>query len=528
MATGPLWNEASDRSLPVYLAYKKGNYEQAAMLASEVLESGSDRYLLTIRAYSYLQLQEYDSALADCNQLIEYCDNDSLYYYLRGITYWKKNDMENAIKDLDSALAILNQTEESLSAQNETSSLAVTIHQSLGSIYVDLDDYGHAIPHLDEAIAHSNKPEGNDFYSRAYCYYMTGDKNSSLRDITNAINQDNSDPGFYAFRAKIYTELNQLNDALADYDRCIALNPNSWEYFNQRAQIYVSQAQYTEATADFSSVLKMNPELKEIRVARAYCYFKLDDYDKALTDFLQANMLNSKHKIISPFETTARLHRAVQFINEKQFDDAVEDLSCLIESFPEQGEYRFYRGLAWYYKKEYQKALDDIHSAEQIDPNNSKIYVAAGDILSSMGKISQANEEFRRAIELNNDEIQAYIGMGINLMFTLGEDSALIPLKEALKRDPENGETLCLLMYIYLQKNDFQNALACVEPLIARNEDSSGYLYFFYGFILENLHRKGEAVTAYEHVIKRASGGSDVLEIESRKRINFLCGNRFE
>ncbi len=61
------------------------------------------------------------------------------------------------------------------------------------------------------------------------------------------------------------------------------------------------------------------------------------------------------------------------------------------------------RGLSYYNKKDYDRAIADYNLAIKLDPNYTLAYYGRGFVYKSKGKKDKAIEDFNKFIQLNND-----------------------------------------------------------------------------------------------------------------------------
>jgi tetratricopeptide (TPR) repeat protein len=90
----------------------------------------------------------------------------------------------------------------------------------------------------------------------------------ALELFSKAIQEDNTNPGFYGNRGNAYSSLHKLDEALKDYDtaiqKTIALtgNPNDKRlafFLYNRGYAYYSAGRITEALAEYQKVIKIDP-----------------------------------------------------------------------------------------------------------------------------------------------------------------------------------------------------------------------------------------------------------------------------
>jgi tetratricopeptide (TPR) repeat protein len=102
----------------------------------------------------------------------------------------------------------------------------------------------------------------------------------------------------------------------------------------------------------------------------------------------------------SPRTTLARFHRGLAYYALGDFDRAIEDVGSELEYPPA----RLTRGLALVAKGEWEKALTDLEVAAEQMPLDAKAQYGRARCLARLGRVKEAEEGFRRAIELDKDD----------------------------------------------------------------------------------------------------------------------------
>ncbi|MEJ2285250.1 MAG: tetratricopeptide repeat protein, partial [Desulfobacterales bacterium] len=92
----------------------------------------------------------------------------------------------------------------------------------------------------------------------------------------------------------------------------------------------------------------------------------------------------------------------------RQYDQAIEAFSEVIEMIPEDVEAYNYRGIARAYEKDYEGAIDDYTRALTIKPGDAQALHNRGFAWVKTGNLENALNDFSRAIELEPRFLDAY------------------------------------------------------------------------------------------------------------------------
>jgi Flp pilus assembly protein TadD len=201
-----------------------------------------------MRAYTYVQLQDYQSALKDIDKAIELVPNYARSYSNRGILKF------DALKDLSGAL----------------------------------QDFNTAIK-LDptSAIPYSNRGD---------IKRKMNDVSGALSDFNTAIKLDFKLVEAYNNRGYLqYIKLKNIPAALADFDRAIAINPNLAAPYINRGTLRDENNDINGALADFDRAIELSPELIDAYQLRGMLKSKkIKDRAGAIQDLQKALQLSQK------------------------------------------------------------------------------------------------------------------------------------------------------------------------------------------------------------------------------------------
>mmetsp|Transcript_14948 Transcript_14948/g.47558 ORF Transcript_14948/g.47558 Transcript_14948/m.47558 type:complete len:503 (+) Transcript_14948:88-1596(+) len=151
------------------------------------------------------------------------------------------------------------------------------------------------------------------------------------------------------------------------------------------------------------------------------------------------------------------------------------------------------------------EAIPVLEKAMALDPSNWRIPVMLATIYMRQKKFDKASEFFERA--LKQDEAKKDANLNFNyavaLMNTGRESEAKEPLEMVASVDPTNHQALGLLGTVFLQENDFPNAVETLEKaakLPGAKEDSSIFYNLGYAKLMND--RPEEALEGFEASLK--------------------------
>ncbi|NXG19738.1 TMTC1 protein, partial [Grallaria varia] len=196
--------------------------------------------------------------------------------------------------------------------------------------------------------------------------------------------------------------------AMSHYRQAIRLSPAHHVAMVNLGRLHRSLGQNKEAEVWYKRALKVSRKA-EILSPLGALYYNTGRYDEALQVYREAASLQPSNKEIrlALAQVLAMMGRTKEA--EKMTNHILsEDVECL----------ECYRLLSAIYSKQehYAKALEAIEKALQLKPKDPKViselFFTKGNQLREQNLLDKAFESYKRAVELNPDQAQAWMNMG--------------------------------------------------------------------------------------------------------------------
>lgn len=326
---------------------KKGQPDRAL----EILNK-ADRYFplsmaAQVRGQVLLQyFRDYEAAINDFNRALRFGRRDAKSYSLRGYAYYRLGHTDDALRDLDIAIALKPRLMQSLIYRSEIrremlqdyeGAIAdckqaiihhpeeVTPYIHLSEVYMvqknyeeALDVWGRALKlGVNEAHAHmmramilreqlgnehamkdlqlaGNLAPGDVFiaFMHGNFYSQGHEYQKALNIYTQVIQQGLSIPEIFVNRARVYSRLDQSELARVDYETALRLNPHIADIYNSRAYHLARLGQYESSLADANRCIEMEPIYKYGYGTRGQTHFLMGNLHEALADFEKAEEIS--------------------------------------------------------------------------------------------------------------------------------------------------------------------------------------------------------------------------------------------
>lgn len=185
-----------------------------------------------------------------------------------------------------------------------------------------------------------------------------------------------------------------LKEAAESYSLALNYKPTAIPILLARAATYLELGLESKAYIDYSNVLDQDIENREALTFRAYVAVHQRMYDVARADY-------GRLLTLDPKDAGARFGLAMLNQKQERLAEATEQLSSLIQDFPEEPDYLIARANVLTDRELFDLALLDMESALKLTPQDPYAYVTRAAIYLRMGRHKrQARADLDRAMQL--------------------------------------------------------------------------------------------------------------------------------
>jgi tetratricopeptide (TPR) repeat protein len=147
------------------------------------------------------------------------------------------------------------------------------------------------------------------------------------------------------------------------------------------------------------------------------------------------------------------------------------------------------------------EAIQEFKMALEIDPNNVNVHNSLGVCYGLQSQYDAATAEFKKAIDLEREEYMALYNLGLVHLLVEQKDRALEFFLEAGKINGDNYEVAFQTGKLYLEKGNVEKSRSYLERA-AELEPTSGQTYRYLGDCHVAGHMPQEAIAAYKKALK--------------------------
>ena len=274
-------------------------------------------------------------------------------------------------------------------------------------------------------------------FRRAEEHVEQGESGLAVDDYTQAIELRPNYSEARLGRGRCYLKTGQADEAIADFKTLdpvrFAVRADLAQAYFQRASGFLQEQDYLPALADFEEALQREPKFGKAFLGRARCHLQQQDYAAAIADCEQARRWMDVPADASSAEfADAYLARGTQFLEQKDYAPAIADLDQAGKLRPSDARVFSRLAAAWFGKKSYEQAIEQVTVAIGLDPTDTDYY-SRGRAYRELNQIAKAITDFSEAIGLNPQNAAAYAARGDAYMERNDVKSALADFDQAIQ-----------------------------------------------------------------------------------------------
>lgn len=134
-----------------------------------------------------------------------------------------------------------------------------------------------------------------------------------------------------------------------------------------RACQYLTDGDYGKSISACDDAIRIDPCCAAAYYTRGFAHRYKQEYDRAISDFTKAISIDPKY-------AQAYEQRGIAYAYTGDDDRAINDFDKTIELKPTLAEAYFNRARVFYNKEEYEKAWEDLHTAEGLGISKDMLY----------------------------------------------------------------------------------------------------------------------------------------------------------
>lgn len=218
-------------------------------------------------------------------------------------------------------------------------------------------------------------------------------------------------------------------------------------YHFQMGLSYLGESNITGALVEFTEAEKIDPDNHELQNYLGLVYFRKNKLDISEKKYLRSIALR-------PDYSDARNNLAVTYLEMKRWDDAIYQLKVVNEDifYQNQANAGINLAIAYYGKGDFKQAMEILRPLTATFPLDPRIRYNIGKIYYATDKMDLAVAEYKKAIDLYPDYLQAHYSLGQARMKQGDRKGAAKHFKDVVRIAPDTEMAHLSREYLELLK----------------------------------------------------------------------------
>jgi clan AA aspartic protease (TIGR02281 family) len=356
------------------------------------------------------------------------------------------------------------------------------------------EDYGRALTAVDLAIKYLPKKDTEyvifAYTTRAGVYLHLGDTVKAMNDYDAAIKAQPDEGELYEKRAQIYYEQGKYDLADADYRKMIELKPGDVMGYMGLGRNANEQKKWEDAIKQFDYVTKLSSDYSSGYSFRAESYIGLEKWNEATDDIVKALSIDWDRKA----------HYLAVVSKEPAFTMLVAKLKIQSAKAPNEATWPYIIATMYEQAKDYHKAIDYYAAANKIDASEN-IYQKISDCQYQLGNYEKALDNINQALNMDSTNLNFLIKKA-DIYYESGMGQAAITeWDKVLAIQPEYGYGYYRRGWYKELTGNFEGGLEDLSMAIVL-EPKESYYYGTRGDLYMRLGKRDLAESDFKKVIE--------------------------
>lgn len=413
---------------------------------------------------AYWSEQKWRDAINACEKALSFDSNLVEAHKIAGNSWQKIGNIADAIGSYAKALEIEPDFAE--------------IYANLGTLYAQQQQWQQALKYYQQAA--ELKPDFPGVYVQlAKVWKKLGHSQSAEKMLLQARQLESIDrlSGRECFTLALqFQQQGKLAEALKFYEQGISLIPDSLPVYRELATICEQLQLWEKAANYYRQILELQPSDRSI--APSQLQLRLSEH----------TVSNNKQYILNPARSNSYFpEEKIQHLQQK----------------PESGEQQLHLGNLYARQQQWQQAITHYKKAIALKPDCALAYRNLARVLSQLGESDAATSYWLKAVELEAKGVKAqeYSRLSDDLVERGQFDKAITCYRRAIGLQPDLVESFIGLGKLLSRLQQTTEALSCYRQGIEHHPQSYQLQYA----LAEVLATEGEwssAVTAYQKALE--------------------------
>jgi len=204
--------------------------------------------------------------------------------------------------------------------------------------------------------------------------------------------------------------------------------------------------------------------------------YAAEDWDGAIACFSDA-LSQTAERVPALDQSTVYFYRGLAYYYRGDYDRSIANYDQAIQLKPAYAEAHNNRGVAYLAKGDYDRAIADFNQAIQLQPDDATAYNNRGGAYRAKGDYDRAIADYGQAIKLEPDYAEAYSNRGVAYAEKGDRGQAIADFDQAILLKPDLAEAYNNRGLACADKGDYDRAIADYDQAIQLQPDYAAAYY---------------------------------------------------
>jgi tetratricopeptide (TPR) repeat protein len=386
---------------------------------------------------------------------------------------------------------------------------SIYLNKKMAILLEKLGDTNGAIRHAQKCL----EIDPNDIESHlilAELYFISGDKESEQKEYETALNLNPKQQRVRLILSTVLIRNGFFKEALGHLEELIKQNPELTIAYYYRGRVQIELNNYQEAEKEYLHALELDGNMEPALFDLASLYQMEKRFEEAI--FLYEKLLTiypsnrvAKERLIvlynnlGQIDNTMRLLEDIKrgsepgdpirqtlglfYLRQGKLAESIAELDLIVTAWPKDYKSRFYLATAYEENGQPEKALEHFTQIQKESEyfTNAQIHIAY--ILDARGESDEAINVIKKAIEIDNKNIDLYIMLASLFESQKSYDKAIEAIKKGLENDDKNIELIFRFGVVLDKSGDKDGSIKQMRRILEidpNNADSLNYIGYSY------------------------------------------------
>ncbi|MFH1370842.1 MAG: tetratricopeptide repeat protein [Planctomycetota bacterium] len=261
----------------------------------------------------------------------------------------------------------------------------------------------------------ASRQQAVELYVDAITLKEHKENEKAVQKLNRAVEIDKNFSLAHSLLGEIYEQMKDYPQAVASYETATQLNPWSFKDYFSLGRVYQTMKEFTLAVNAYRRAAQLKPDHLEANLNSAKCLYKINDYNEALVYGKKAEQINPD---------ISELHQLLGQIydSQKDYEQAVRSYKRALEINANDPAVMMSLAIACLRTNRNEPAKELLTNVTQLQPDNSSAWQYLGYCFLRLNEVDRAIVNYRKAIEINNQDWEAVRGLGVSYMLVAIKD----------------------------------------------------------------------------------------------------------